>query len=123
MRRVQKRSIRVALIRGQYFLWVLVPIALYAGLLQIGLPHIVWEYSFTSPGQTMDPFAPRIYHRCSYWGPYGNFDVTARHGRCPELHRCRSAEARRACPHRLCPERGAPPGTDPGARWSAAPRP
>ena len=64
---------RVPLIRPGFFVWIIVPVALYAVYLVYGLPHVIWSYEWRDEGQGFEPFAPRHYTRCTYVGPYGAF--------------------------------------------------
>lgn len=64
---------RVRLVRPSYFLWVIVPAALYAGYATYGLPHVIWKYEWRDDGQGYAPFAPRYYTKCEFVGPYGVF--------------------------------------------------
>ena len=61
------------LIRASYFVWIVVPLALYAVYQAYGLPHFIWSYDWRDDGQGYDPFANRYYLRCTYIGPYGAF--------------------------------------------------
>ncbi|OXT01628.1 hypothetical protein B7H23_01260 [Notoacmeibacter marinus] len=76
---------KVRLIRPAYFIWVLLPIALYGAFLTFGLPHMIWSYSWRDEGQGYDPFAARHYTSCTYAGPYGVFKRPANAGKCPWL--------------------------------------
>lgn len=70
------------LIKISYFLWIIVPLALWLAYQSFGLPHMIWSYSWRDTGQGMDPFLQRTYTRCSFIGPYGEFDQRAVNGRC-----------------------------------------
>lgn len=65
-----------------YLVWVVVPAALWFTYQVAGLPHAIWSYSWIDEGQGYDPFAHRTYTRCSFVGPYGQFDLPAQNGRC-----------------------------------------
>jgi hypothetical protein len=65
------------------FLWIAVPLAIYAGYSIYGLPHIAWTYTFRDNGRPYDPYAKRDYIDCTFWGPYGRFTVVADNGHCP----------------------------------------
>ena len=63
---------KTSFLRPGYFIWIIVPVALYLTFLAIGLPHFIWSYDWRDNG-TYDPFAKRYYTRCTYIGPYGSF--------------------------------------------------
>lgn len=65
----------VRLIRPVYFLWVIVPVTLYALFLIVGAPHMLISYSWRDDGQGFDPLAYRYYIRCTYHGPYGPITI------------------------------------------------
>ncbi len=52
---------RQSFLRPNYFIWIIVPIAVYLTYLALGLPHFIWSYSFLDNGQRYDPFAERYY--------------------------------------------------------------
>ena len=76
------RQFKPRFIKLSYFVWVIVPVGLWFAYDTIGLPHAIWSYSWIDQGQGMDPFAHRIYTRCRFIGPYGQFDEPAEFGRC-----------------------------------------
>lgn len=88
-----KPRIRVPLVRASYFLWIAVPLALYVGYLQVGLPHLVFQYTYTPLGHPYDPHAPRKYHTCQYVGPYGFVWVNAVREHCGWIRFIRREEA------------------------------
>ena len=65
------------------WLWVIVPIVLFALYLTYGAPHAIWSYSYHDNGRRWDPLAPRYYTSCTYVG-WGGQTVTqaARGGKC-----------------------------------------
>jgi hypothetical protein len=79
---MMKRPFKPRFIKLSYFVWVIVPVGLWFTYDTIGLPHAIWSYSWIDQGQGMDPFAHRIYTRCRFIGPYGQFDQPAEFGRC-----------------------------------------
>ena len=70
------------LIKISYFVWIIVPLALWVAYESFGLPHVIWSRSWIDQGQGMNPFAQRHYTRCLFIGPYGQFDQNAINGRC-----------------------------------------
>lgn len=70
---------KVPFLRASYFMWILVPAALFAGYLVFGLPHVIWRYQFTG---SYSDLAARTYHECTWWGPYGRITQSARNGTC-----------------------------------------
>ena len=72
------------LLRFSFFIWVIVPVAIYLAYLTFGLPHMIWSYEFRQigPASTANPFAGRYYTRCTYIGPYGAFSSSASNGKC-----------------------------------------
>ena len=84
------------LARPSYFIWVVVPLALYAGYLVFGLPHFIWSYQWRDNGQGYDPFAYRYYLRCDYIGPYGLMtDASPVGGKCAWFRFYKDAEGKR----------------------------
>ena len=71
------------MIRPIYFIWVVVPAALYLAFLAFGLPHMALSYTYRDDGQGYDPFAYRWYLTCTYEGPYGSRKTYAANGKCP----------------------------------------
>lgn len=66
-----------------YFVWIIFPIAIFIAYLALGLPHVIWSYSFLDNGRGNDPFAERHYTRCTFIGPYGSFTTYPANGTCP----------------------------------------
>ncbi len=71
---------RIGFLRLSFFVWIIVPIALYLTYMAWGLPHIAWSYSWV--GTNYDPHAPRWYTRCTFIGPYGSFTIHPSNGKC-----------------------------------------
>ena len=69
-------------VKPSYFIWVVVPVALWLAFQAFGLPHVIWSYAWIDEGQGSDPFAHRTYTSCRFVGPYGEFDEAAANGRC-----------------------------------------
>ena len=69
-------------LRLSYFLWIIVPLALYGSYHLYGLPHVIWSYRWIDHGQGHDPFAFRHYTECTFVGPYGAFTVYPGDGSC-----------------------------------------
>jgi len=69
----------------RYFIWILVPLALFAALQIFGAPFIRWNYSWRDDGQGHNPYAPRWYLACTYVGVGvgGSFSVGPSDGNCP----------------------------------------
>lgn len=64
-----------------YFVWLVVPLALYGGFRLYGLPHVIWNYEYESAsGRSRWDFEGRRYVSCTFIGPYGTFTVSADHG-------------------------------------------
>lgn len=53
------------------FLWLGLPLGLYAGYHVYGAPHVIWSYKWFDEGQGFDPFARRYYTACVFIGPQG----------------------------------------------------
>ena len=73
---------RPRLLRLRYFVWLIVPAAIYLGYLAWGLPHLRVSYSWLDRGQGYDPFAHRHYTHCVFFGPFGRFDFYPSDGTC-----------------------------------------
>lgn len=67
-------------LRPSYFVWIIVPVALYAAYAIYGLPHLIWSYDFRG---TYTDRANRFYTRCTFIGPYGAFTTYPTDGECP----------------------------------------
>ncbi len=72
------------LLRFSFFIWVIVPVAIYLAYLAFGLPHMIWSYEYrqVEPASTANPFAGRYYTRCTFIGPYGSISRSASNGKC-----------------------------------------
>lgn len=79
MRHPSETPHRVPLLRVSYFWWVLLPVGLFAAYLLLGLPHVIWSYRFSG---TYSDFASRVYHECTWLGPYGEVTRAAENGKC-----------------------------------------
>ncbi len=71
------------MIRSVYFIWIVVPAALYLSIFAIAPPHIALNYTFRDDAQNYDPFAKRWYLSCTYYGVYGPRKAYADNGKCP----------------------------------------
>ncbi|MEO1721953.1 MAG: hypothetical protein AAFR84_06085 [Pseudomonadota bacterium] len=65
------------------FLWVLVPLGLWAGVTLGGTPHVAWSWRFIDNGDRWNPRAERVYLDCTYLGVTGARRVVAEDGDCP----------------------------------------
>jgi hypothetical protein len=65
-----------------YLAWTVPLLALWLVYQAIGLPHAIWSYSWIDNGHGINLSVPRVYTRCRYIGPYGEFDVAAMRGHC-----------------------------------------
>lgn len=79
---MRRRYRKPRFIRLSYFLWIVVPLAMYGVYQAYGLPHFIFSYAFIDEGQGHDPMADRYYTRCHFIGTYGGFTVPATQGRC-----------------------------------------
>ncbi len=79
MSRISQTRRRVPLLRASYFWWVILPIVLFAAYLVFGLPHVIWSYRFFG---THADLASRVYHQCTWLGPYGEITRAAENGKC-----------------------------------------
>jgi len=75
---------KVRFLRLGYFVWIIVPVAVYLAFIAVGLPHLIWSYEYrqVGPASSANPFAGRYYTRCTFIGPYGSFSSPARNGKC-----------------------------------------
>ena len=70
--------VKPRLLRLSYFIWLIVPVAVF-GLAQTkGLPHMRWSYRYIDQGVS----APRYYTECTYIGLNGVFVVSPLGGHC-----------------------------------------
>ncbi|WP_306260371.1 hypothetical protein [Pararhizobium sp. IMCC21322] len=72
------------MIRPVYFVWVIVPIALYLAYQIYGTPYLNWSYDFYSDGGN-DPFAERHYTRCTYTNFRTEITIHPGDGNCPRI--------------------------------------
>ena len=73
---------RPRLLRKRYFVWLIVPAALYLGYLAWGLPHLRFAYSWRDNGHGYSLNAHRHYTHCVFVGPFGRFDFYPTDGTC-----------------------------------------
>ncbi len=64
------------------FLWIAVPLGLWATYSIWGTPHIALTYRFHDNGNRYDPLAKRHYIDCTYYGYAGQFTAYAENGTC-----------------------------------------
>lgn len=69
---------KVRFLRLRYFVWVPVALAAYTGHESVGVPHVIWSYSFAGG----ENGAARYYTSCTFAGPLGVFTRPAWNGRC-----------------------------------------
>lgn len=81
------------LIRVAYFLWLLVPLAVFGADQVAGLPHMIFRYKFAENGDRYNPYKERWYYTCTFVGPYGEFTVDAKDGKCGFLRLFKKQEA------------------------------
>ncbi len=62
-------------VKPTYFVWIIVPVIIWAVYHSIGLPHFIWSYKWLNNG-TYDPRAERYYTSCSFIGAYGEFEIS-----------------------------------------------
>jgi hypothetical protein len=61
---------KVSFLRAAYFVWIIVPMGLYAVYAAFGLPHVIWSYDWSPIGpDSYTDFSRRQYTRCTYAGP------------------------------------------------------
>lgn len=73
------------MIRPVYFIWVVVPVAVYLIYRTIGLPYLNWSYDFRSAGG-YDPWSERTYTRCTYASPTLDYvTIYPTDGHCPRI--------------------------------------
>lgn len=65
------------------FAWLLVPLSLWLAITIWGTPHLAVSYRFMDNGRVYDPFAPRHYITCDWWGLSGVVTLPAEHRHCP----------------------------------------
>lgn len=66
-----------------YFIWMLVPLSLFASVTTMGTPGFIWSYQWNAPGgASYSDTAQRYYTRCTYIGTQGTFTENAADGKC-----------------------------------------
>ena len=65
------------------FLWIAIPVSLWAIYVIWGTPHVTLTYRFYDNGARYDPLAHRHYIDCTYYGIAGTFTIDADDGTCP----------------------------------------
>lgn len=78
----------VSLVRVRYFIWIVVPAAVYAVLALLGTPHLIWSYTWQG-AMTGD----RYYTSCTYLGVDGALTRADEGGKCPWIVFIKTAEA------------------------------
>ncbi|MFA6965227.1 hypothetical protein [Bosea sp. (in: a-proteobacteria)] len=73
---------RVSLIRPSFFIWLIVPVAIWLSVVAFGLPHVIWSYEWIGRGRGYAGLEGRHYTRCTYVGPHGVIVAPAAEGRC-----------------------------------------
>lgn len=68
--------------KPSYLAWIVPLVALWLTYQTLGLSHAIWSYTWMDNGHGMSLSVPRVYVRCRFIGPYGEFDVPAESGRC-----------------------------------------
>jgi hypothetical protein len=64
-----------------HFRWVIWVAVAVAAFFAAPRPALKWQYEFSS-SRGYDPYAERIYYRCDYISPLGNFTVRPTDGKC-----------------------------------------
>lgn len=72
----------VPLLRPAYFLWLIVPVAVWLLIGVFGLPHVIWSYDWNGGGRGYGGMEGRHYTRCTYVGPHGAVTEHPGNGRC-----------------------------------------
>ncbi len=65
------------------FLWLAIPLGLWAVFTFWGTPHVALTWRFHDNGARYDSLARRHYIDCTYYGLAGTFTVHADQGACP----------------------------------------
>ena len=71
---------KARLVRPQYFIWTVVPVALWLIWFAFGLPHVLWAYDWR--GADNASYEHRWKTVCYFVGPYGRKIAPARNGSC-----------------------------------------
>lgn len=79
------------LVRPAYFVWLVMPVILYALYLAVGLPALRWSYRWTPSAQESGD--GRFYTRCTYLGFQGALTVRPSDGRCDLIRFSKREEA------------------------------
>lgn len=78
---------RVRFFRLGFFVWIVVPIALWLTVALVGLPHVIVSYDFTVPRRaSYGDFEARHYTRCTFIGFHGVITEYPSNGKCDWLH-------------------------------------
>lgn len=75
------------MIRPVFFIWAIVPVALYMAYHTTGLPipYLNWSYDFRI-ADGFDPWAERAYTRCTYASPSLDYiTIYPADGYCPRI--------------------------------------
>ena len=84
---------QVPFLRASYFVWAIVPPAIFAIAELQGLPHVIWSYDWRVLGpDSHADFAQRFYTRCTYVGWRGAITEFPESGKCGWVRFARSAE-------------------------------
>lgn len=70
------------LFKPSYLAWTVPLAVLWFTYQTVGLPHAIWSYTWMDNGHGMSLSVPRVYVRCRFIGPFGEFDVPADGGKC-----------------------------------------
>lgn len=68
-----------------YLAWTVPLAALWFTYHTVGLPHAIWSYSWLDNGHGMNLSIPRVYVRCRFIGPFGEFELPADSGNCASV--------------------------------------
>lgn len=72
---------KVRFLHASYFVWLVVPLALFAIVRGAGLPHVIWSYEWRGPNGSSG-WSQRYYIRCTFIGPHGVFTEYPANGKC-----------------------------------------
>lgn len=81
----------IPLLRLRYFLWLVLPAAIWSVWVFFGTPHVIWSYSYVQEPPVDQRFTwlygkhKRKYLDCTYLGLNRPFTTKARSGRCPAI--------------------------------------
>ncbi len=75
-----EKAIKPRLIRFRYFIWLLVPVAIYVMSENYGSPHMRWSYRYVDNAMAS---SDRYYTQCTYIGFSSVQTLTPSHGACP----------------------------------------